>query len=107
MDTEIIRLQAKGKTVLVRSLLLQGLLAVDPKVGPRGNKGNLAYYLDVLPYLMALDRVGEEYKMSIVEMAVRWAWELGCNVAIFGGETPQQVYEISEYWKRGHYLHRL
>lgn len=101
MDTEIIRLQAKGKTVLVRSLLLQGLLAVETMRGPQGNRGNFKYYLEALPYLMTLDRIGDEYKMSIVEMAVRWAWELGCDVAIFGGETPQQVHEIGEYIRRG------
>lgn len=101
MDAEIPHLQAKGKTVLVRSLLLQGLLAADPKTGPVGHHNCPELATLARPYLHGLRGIAEHYGLSVVELAVRWAWQLDCDVAIVGAETVEQVVEIGAAWKRG------
>ncbi len=101
MDEEIKRLQSKGKTVQVRSLLLQGLLAAHPKTGPVGRYGSPALPGVAMPYLVALRRLADDFDMSIVELAIRWVWEISPDVAIVGAETPEQVWAIGEAWKRG------
>lgn len=101
MDEEITRLQSKGVTVQVRSLLLQGLLAAHPKTGPAGCYGNPSLPGEAMPYLLALRKIADDFSMSVVELAVRWVWEIFPDVAIIGAETPGQVREIAEAWKRG------
>lgn len=101
MDVELRLLRSLGKRTLVRSLLLQGLLAmpVDGKLA--GHVGNGSFIEAARPYLSALKAVGDAHGMSIIEMAVRWAWYLNPDVAIFGAESPDQVTAIGMYWKRG------
>lgn len=101
MDAEIPHLQAKGKTVLVRSLLLQGLLAADPDAGPVGHHNCPELAALARPYLRGLREIAQDYGMGVPELAVRWAWQLDCDVAIVGGETPEQVREIGMAWARG------
>ncbi len=101
MDDEIKRLQSKGKIVQVRSLLLQGLLAAHPKTGPAGRYGSPSLPGDAMPYLLALRRLADDFDMDIVELAIRWVWEISPDVAIVGAETPEQVRAIAGAWKRG------
>ena len=101
MDEEIKELQKRGKTVFVRSMLLQGLIAADPATGPAGTNGNPKLKAAAAPYLEGLRGVAEAYDMSVVELAVRWAWEIFPDVVIFGAETPEQAHQIGEYWGRG------
>ena len=101
MDVEIRRLQNRGKIVLVRSLLLQGLLAADPETGPVGHHNAPELAEAARPYLTELRATAQLYRIPIPEMAVRWAWEIEPDVAIVGAETPEQVREIAAAWKRG------
>ena len=101
MDEEIPRLQAQGRTVIVRSLLLQGLLAADPNDGPVGHHQCPALADTARPYLQELRSLATTYKMSVIELAVRWVWEIDPDVAVLGAETPDQVREIATAWKRG------
>jgi aryl-alcohol dehydrogenase-like predicted oxidoreductase len=101
MDEMIPELQAKGKTVLVRSLLLQGLLASDLVDGPAGNVGNGKCVPEAVHYLVKLYGLATEAGMSVTEMAIRWVWEINPDVAIIGCETPDQVRTTADYWKRG------
>jgi len=101
MDAEIKRLQADGKIVLVRSLLLQGLLAADPETGPAGHHQNASLPFAAQPYLRALNHWAIIYGMSVPEIAVRWVWQIEPDVAIVGAETPAQARAIGEAWKRG------
>lgn len=101
MDAELRVLRSLGKRTFVRSLLLQGLLS-EPYSGVlRGNVGNGAFVEAAKPYLAGLREIADENDMSVVEMAVRWAWHLDPDVAIFGAETPQQVNNIGVYWQKG------
>jgi len=98
MDAEIRFLRGMRKTVLVRSLLLQGALAT---FDPQGNVGDGAFIPELRPYLEQLAILGTTFHMTLVEMAVRWAWEIEPSVAIVGCETPQQARQIGEFWRRG------
>jgi aryl-alcohol dehydrogenase-like predicted oxidoreductase len=100
MDAEIPRLQAKGKTVCVRSLLLQGLLAMDPAMGPGGNAGDGKFLPDAARYVSMLCTVAGSFGMTVVEMCVRWAWEIGPDVAIVGCDSAEQAKQVGEYWRR-------
>jgi aryl-alcohol dehydrogenase-like predicted oxidoreductase len=100
MDEAIPRLQAQGKAVCVRSLLLQGLLAVDHD-GPKGNVGTGEYVDDARRYVMLLDNLAREFGLCIVEMCIRWAWHLMPDVAIIGCETAEQIQQAATYWKLG------
>ena len=101
MDAEIPRLQAKGKIVLVRSLLLQGLLAADPATGPAGHHNCPELAAAARPYLRGLQQLAVAHGMSVPELAVRWAWEIEPDVAVLGAETPGQVRTLADAWKRG------
>lgn len=101
MDWEIARQQNMGKKVLVRSLLLQGLLAWPEGRELSGNLGNAEFVEAAKPVLDRLREIGVRYHMSVVEMAVRWAWHLSPDVAIFGAESPEQVRDIGKYFRRG------
>ena len=101
MDAEIKRLRSNGHIVQVRSLLLQGLLAAHPKTGPVGSYSNPALPSEAMPYLLALRRLADDFDMNIVELAIRWVWEISPDVAIVGAETPEQVRAIAGAWKRG------
>lgn len=101
MDEMIFRLQERGQMVLVRSLLVQGLLAANPNIGPQGNTGNAEFVTEGMAAVARLRKIAADYEMSVVEMAVRWAWELDPDVAIIGCETPEQAWQTGEYWKRG------
>lgn len=101
MDEEIANLQHKGKIVLVRSLLLQGLLAMNPWDRPRGNVGNGKVTEWAHPYLRELHRIAFEAGMSSVEVAARWAYWLMPDVAIFGAETPEQVWHLAGIMSKG------
>jgi len=101
MDAEIKQLQQRGKIVLVRSLLLQGLLAADPERGPVGHHRVPELTGAARPYLVEVRRLSEAYGLSVPEMAVRWAWTIMPDVAIVGAETPTQVRELGLAWKRG------
>ena len=101
MDAEIVKLQASGAQVLVRSLLLQGLIASDPDVGPVGHHRCPELPELARPYLKRLRILADLYAMDVVELAVRWVWEIGPDVAIVGAETPEQARAIGEAWQRG------
>ncbi len=101
MDEVIKRLQSKHRFVQVRSLLLQGLLAAHPKTGPVGRYGRSALPGEAMPYLLALRRLADDFDMSMVELAIRWVWQINPDVAIVGAETPEQVRAIARAWKRG------
>ena len=101
MDAEIPALQAQGKTVLVRSLLLQGLLAADPATGPAGHYNCPELASLARPYLHGLRGIAADAGLSVPEIAVRWAWQLDCDVAIVGAETVEQVVEIGAAWHKG------
>ena len=101
MDAEIKRQQAMGRKVLVRSILLQGLLAMDPNGTLSGNIGNGSFISSARLYLDGLKVIGDFYGLTVMEMAARWAWHLAPDVAIFGAETPEQVTAIGEFIRRG------
>lgn len=101
MDEEIKKLQAKGKTVLIRSVMLQGLLAADYREGPKGNVGNGEFIRKAMGYVYTLQAIGAEYGMTLPEMAVRWVWEIRPDVAIVGCETAAQAIDVGKFWRRG------
>lgn len=101
MDNEIWRLQTRGKTVFVRSLLLQGLIACEPGDVPAGILGNHDLITAAEPYLSDLNVAAARWDMSVTEIAVRWAWQIHPDVAIFGAETPEQVRDIATAWRKG------
>jgi len=87
-----------GFGMQARSLLLQGLMAIDPEDCP---------IVGAAPYLKKLNRIASDYKMSIIELCVRWAWNLPLKTAIIGAETVKQVEQIAEYFARGELPARL
>jgi len=101
MDMCIRFLKERGQRVFVRSLLLQGLIAADPAIGPVGTNGCPELQPMAQSYLEGLRGVAAAYDMSVTELAVRWAWEIFPDVAIIGGETPDQVRAVGEYWHLG------
>ncbi|MDD5391097.1 MAG: aldo/keto reductase [Gallionellaceae bacterium] len=101
MDAELRVLRALGKRTLVRSLLLQGLLAMPADGALAGNTGNAAFVDAARPYLDGLKAIASGHGMAVIEMAVRWAWYLDPDVAIFGAERPDQAFMIGTYWRRG------
>ena len=101
MDAEIKKLQSKGKRVLIRSLLLQGLLATDTSIQPTGNIGNGEMIQAAEEYIEKLRRLANDYGMSKVEMCIRWAWEISPGVAIVGCETTEQVEQVGQYFNKG------
>lgn len=101
MDAEIKRQQSMGRKVLVRSILLQGLLAMDPTGTLAGNVGNGSFISSARPHLAGLKAIGDDNRMTVIEMAVRWAWHLNPDAAIFGAESPEQVEAIGDFIHRG------
>jgi aryl-alcohol dehydrogenase-like predicted oxidoreductase len=101
MDMAILRMRGQGKIVCIRSLLLQGLLAIDLVRGPGGNKGDGSYLPDACIYISMLENLAREFDMGLVEMCIRWAWEIVPNIAIIGCETADQAWQVTKYWKRG------
>ena len=93
INEEVIKyISVAGFNVQARGLLLQGLVAIDPEDCPIVGAG---------PYLKKLNRIASDYKMSAVELCVRWAWNLPLKAAIIGAETVKQVEQIAEYFARG------
>lgn len=101
MDAVIPKLKKRGQVVFVRSLFLQGLLAMDPTGTLAGNIGNGSFISSARPYLAGLKAIADDNGLTVMEMAVRWAWHLAPDVAIFGAESPAQVAVIGEYIRRG------
>lgn len=101
MDAEVKRMQSRGQKVELRSLLLQGLLASDPGIRPAGNTGNGSYIEAAKPYLAELTEAAADFEMTLPEMAVRWSWEIGPDVAIIGCESAHQARQIGEWHRKG------
>ena len=91
-DFAIKYISAIGIKVQARSLLLQGLVAFEPEDCP---------IVGAAPYLEKLRKIASDYSMNIIELCVRWVWELPISVAIVGAETVKQVEQIAEYYSRG------
>jgi len=101
MDAELRVLRSAGKKTLVRSILLQGLLGLTPGKTLAGHVGNGSFVDVAFPYINRLGEIGAASGMSVIEMAVRWTWYMNPDVAIFGAESTEQVFMISDYWRRG------
>ena len=101
MDWEIERQKRLGRTVIVRSLLLQGLLMADPEIGPTGHHGHWRLADAARPYLRMIRRIARTYGVTVLEMAVRWACYLMPDIAVIGAETPEQVREIARAARTG------
>lgn len=101
MDGEIRKQQDRGRTVIVRSLLLQGLLMASPEAGPIGHHRAPELADAARPYLQGIREIAIAHGVTVLEMAVRWVWYLMPNIAVIGAETPEQVREIARAWRRG------
>ena len=101
MEWDIRRQQRRGRTVIVRSLLLQGLLMTDPEIGPVGHHRSPELSVAARPYLQGIRRIATAHGVGVLEIAVRWVWYFMPDIAVIGAETPEQVLEIAQAWKRG------
>lgn len=101
MDGEMSRQQQHGRTVIVRSLLLQGLIMADPEAGPVGHHRSPELTVMARPYLRGIRGIATAYGVGVLEMAVRWVWYLMPDIMVVGAETPEQVREIARAWKQG------
>ena len=80
-----------GKTVLCRSIFLQGLLTLSPADLPD-------HLREAEPYLAALTRIAEDEGISLKQFAVAFAFSCSEGFpVIFGAETPDQVEETFGY----------
>lgn len=93
-NDEIIRiLFAAGKKVQIRSLLIQGLVTIDPDDCP---------LIEARPYICALQELAADYSMSVIELCIRWFGYLEYpELAIVGAERVQQVEQNAEYFAKG------
>lgn len=81
--------QRKKCDVHVRSVFLQGLLLMDSEQVP-------SYLFDIKPYLVKLEALCKEVKLSKKFLALAYAYyRSGRNPLVIGAETAEQVLENS------------
>lgn len=99
MDDAIWKLKMSGKTVIVRSLFLQGLLAVDPKLGPAGIQGTI--FERARGVLLELAKLASEYELTVPELAARWSLLLIPDILLVGAERPEQLTQLVRWISKG------
>jgi len=95
MDGVIKRLKRVGKTVVVRSLFLQGLLGGTSS--PNEYTGNGKIQDKAKDTLTLFAAYAKAYDMTVSELAARWVWELDPDVALVGAERPEQLDKLVEW----------
>ncbi len=85
------RAQALGKRVVIRSVFLQGLLAMRPEKVPPLPGAREA--------LLGIQRTSNELGMTPIALAIAYVRERCPNADVLvGAETPQQVVELATCW---------
>ena len=56
---------------------------------------------EIQKYYVELCKTAWAFGLGVIEMCIRWAWTIKPDVAIVGCESPAQVEQVAQYWKRG------
>ncbi|MFA5645458.1 MAG: aldo/keto reductase [Candidatus Ratteibacteria bacterium] len=90
-----IKASSQGIAIFARSIFLQGLLLMKKEAVPPHLK-------EILPFLSKLQRIADQYTLSISEIAIRYVLSLsGIHSLLFGAERIEQVSENAGYAKKG------
>ena len=85
----------RGKSVYARSVFLQGIVLADPLRLPQRLE-------ELAPVVTSVRALAQDFKMTPVELAVRWVLSLrGISGIVIGGESIAQLTEIAAAVSRG------